>query len=72
MAKPDWLIEAEKKKNRPEPITCETCVYFYGKFSGYTKYKDKKNCEIWECELHDCCMNTKFSVRCTDYMQAML
>lgn len=72
MTKPDWLIEQERKKNRPDPITCASCAYFYGNFVGYARYKDKTNCEIRECEIHEGCHNTIFSVRCEDYIKAMV
>lgn len=66
MLKPDWLKEREKKRNAPAPVTCETCIYF-GRFVKWTKHKGKEHCEVRECDIHPKCLNTKYSIRCSDH-----
>lgn len=67
MAKPDWLVEAEETKKRELNLTlCETCKY-YGKPLKKTKHRGKETVIVYACEKHPGCMNTKYSIRCSDY-----
>ena len=68
MSKPDWLIEAERKRNcrRPDPDTCITCIYL-GRPYKLVKHKGIEWTELYECDIHPGCFNTKFSICCDDY-----
>lgn len=69
MPKPDWLVEAEKKINRlkkAEPVCCDSCIYF-GRFIKMTKHRNDEWTEVHECDIHENCFNTKFSIRCDDW-----
>lgn len=68
MAKPDWLIEQERKKSQPKrefPKCCD-CVY-YGRPVKKTRHKGKELIPVFECDLHPGCFNTMYSVRCDDW-----
>lgn len=72
MTKPDWLIEAEKKKNQPVRgyTYCKDCKHFNGKYIRETKHKGKERCAVWECAIHPGCYNTRYSIRCEDWESA--
>ena len=68
MPKPGWMKDNERKKNLPDPDTCLTCIYF-GQVVGFTKYKNKERVEVRECDIHPKCLNTKYSIRCEDWIK---
>lgn len=70
MPKPKWLKEIEREKTRVKPpvICCGTCRNF-GRFVKYTKYMGKETVEVHECDVHPGCFNTKYSIRCDDYLK---
>lgn len=72
MPKPKWLKDNESRKNRPDPTTCDTCQNFKGRFSKYIRYKGTENCDEWECKIHKGCLNTKHSVKCSDYIRSIV
>lgn len=68
MPKPDWLVEVEQNRNRitVDPDTCSDCVYL-GQPIKLTKHKDRVWTEVFECDIHPGCFNTKFSICCDDF-----
>ena len=66
MSKPEWLVEAEKARSKPEPDTCGTCANI-GRFIRQTRHKGKELTWIFECSVHAGCLNTKFSICCDDW-----
>lgn len=71
MPKPQWLIDAENKKNRVtvEPDLCKDCIY-YGPVVKFTKHKNKERVEVHACDIHPNCTNTKYSICCEDYISS--
>lgn len=72
--KPKWLKDAEAKAYTPpkkEPDKCVDCAY-YGPVVGNTKHKGKERTSIHECDIHPGCLNTRFSICCSDWTPANL
>lgn len=68
MPKPSWLVEMERKKAHPkkESPLCKDCLYF-GKPIKMVKHKGEEWVETHECQIHEGCFNTKFSICCNDW-----
>lgn len=69
MPKPQWLKDREAQAQRltAEPELCCDCIY-YGPPVGYAKHKGKERVEVHECDIHPNCLNTKYSLRCGDFV----
>lgn len=70
MAKPDWIVEEERNKAiilRGKLRYCRDCAY-YGRYIKRTKRKGGRVTNVYECDLHSKCLNTKFSLSCEDWM----
>lgn len=68
MPKPKWLVEAERQREHPKkaPSLCIDCIYL-GKPIKQTKHRDEEVVEVYECEIHPGCLNTKYSICCDDW-----
>lgn len=75
MAKPDWLIEAEKKKAsvKWKPRTCGECQNWVSgnpvrmvKVLGQTGKHLQK-----ECAVHHGCLNTRFAFACPEWSKLL-
>ena len=68
MPKPQWLKDKESQAQRitVEPDRCIDCIYV-GKPFKMTKHKDKEWVEVYECDIHSNCFNTKYSICCNDF-----
>lgn len=67
MTKPDWLIEAERKKNtiKYKPRTCGECAYF-GKPIRMVNVLDQPGKHMLrECDVQPGMFNTRFAFACT-------
>lgn len=71
MPKPQWLIDAETKKNKVQrPVDyCIDCIYI-GRPFKMTKHKEREWVEVYECDIHPRCFNTKYSICCDDFTLA--
>lgn len=74
MPKPQWLkdIDNEVEKPKFEPRRCGDCQHFNGKPIKEVKHKNKERCMLWECAIHPGCLNTKYSVRCSDWKRMVI
>lgn len=66
MPKPDWLVEAEGRVNWVKCATCWDCIYL-GMPVKMTKHRNKSWTEVFECDIHPGCFNTKYSICCDDF-----
>lgn len=68
MAKPKWLVEAEKKKQsiKFKPKTCGECKYL-GKPVKIITVKGIGKTELYECAIHPGCFNNVHSMICDDW-----
>ena len=66
--KPQWLkdIEDGVVHHKRDYNTCGTCIYF-GKVIKYVRHRGKNWIQLCECEIHQGCLNTEYSVCCDDY-----
>lgn len=72
MTKPQWLIEAEKKKNNNLKYTPRTC----GECANWNEPVDKvkvlgqsgKHIRR-KCAVHHQCINTRFAYACEDFLR---
>lgn len=69
MPKPDWLVEKETGYVAFELDHCSECIY-YGQPIKLTKHKNKEWTEVFECDVHPGCFNTKYSICCDDFIHA--
>lgn len=73
VAKPDWLIEAEKKKNNKikfVPRTCGQCEY-WGEPVRMVKVLGQTGKHVQrECAIHPGCFNTRFAYSCDDWSKS--
>lgn len=70
MSKPQWLKDKEGERQQKVFRLCKDCVHFTGTYIKETKHKDKEKCSVWECAIHQGCLNTIYSVCCDDYKLA--
>lgn len=68
MSKPQWLKDQEGYKPPKKEYHCYECVNYCGQRIGETKHKGVEKVEVWECKIHPGCFNTKYSIRCNDFM----
>lgn len=74
MPKPQWLSDIDNGVEKPkyEPKRCGDCQHFTGKAIREVRWKNKEKCMLWECAIHSGCYNTKHSVRCEDFKDAII
>lgn len=67
MPKPKWLKENQEKSRVEEQARkCMDCLHF-GRPVKETRHRGKERCMIHECDIHPGCMNTRFSLACSDW-----
>lgn len=73
MSKPRWLsdIERDAKKVERKCDLCSECAYF-GKPVKLTRHRGTEVVEVHECDIHDKCLNTMYSICCDDWTPANL
>lgn len=74
MAKPQWLKDREQgweKKKKPDPDLCCDCSN-YGDFVKFAYHKGKERVEVHACSIHGGCLNTKYSICCSDFIRKSL
>lgn len=70
-SKLDAIEEAKRdKKIADKAQRCMMCQH-YGPFIKYTRHKNDgpKDVDVHECAIHPGCMNTRFSLACSDWVQ---
>lgn len=66
--KPGWLKDLEWDKQEKKYNRCITCKHL-GKSLHETKHKGKERVLVHECDIHNGCLNTKYSYACEDYAE---
>ena len=69
MPKPDWLVDAEKKREASiiEPPMCRDCISYGVNPVKNIRYRGKQKTMMYECAIHQGCMCTEFSIGCEDH-----
>lgn len=73
MPKPQWLKDKESGLEKIERVhkKCFDCAYRGKPFKMTTRY-DKHRTEVFECDIHSGCFNTRFSICCDDWTPIQL
>lgn len=72
MSKPQWLKDNEQSKEELGPDAsmyhlCVDCKHL-GEFVKMVKYRGTELTELYECDIHPGCLNTKYSCSCKDWI----
>lgn len=68
MSKPQWLKNYEQHAEFVVSIPdfCTECIYF-GRFVKRTKHRGVEWVDVFDCDIHPNCLNTKYSICCEDF-----
>lgn len=73
MPKPKWLkdIESGVSKVKRKQRMCYECEH-YGDHVKWTRHRGKEMVDVHECSIHTGCLNTKYSMSCSDFVKNQL